>query len=65
MFKNIKNPLVMSVAGAVACILQVIGLIRYTGRLPEDYVGIGLFSITAVAFAVVSIGCFIQWQKQR
>jgi len=64
MFKSIKNPLTMSVAGAVACVLQVIGLIRYIGRLPEDYVGIGLFSFTAVAFAVVSIGYFIQWRKQ-
>ena len=54
----------MSVAGAVACVLQVIGFIRYIGRLPEDYVGIGLFSFTAVAFAVVSIGYFIQWRKQ-
>ena len=64
MFKSVKNPLIMSVAAAVACILQVIGLIRYIGRLPEDYVGIGLFSFTAVAFAIVSIGFFIQWQKQ-
>lgn len=64
MFKSIKNPLLMSVSAAVACILQVIGLIRYIGRLPQDYVGIGLFSFTAVAFAIVSIGFFIQWKKQ-
>jgi len=63
-FKSVKNPLIMSVAAAVACILQIIGLIRYIGRLPEDYVGIGLFSFTAVAFAIVSIGFFIQWRKQ-
>lgn len=64
MFKSKKNPLIMSVAGSVACILQIIGLIRYVGRLPEDYVGIILFSITAVLFAIVSIGFFIQWRKQ-
>ena len=64
MFKSVKNPLIMSVAASIACILQIIGLIRYIGRLPEDYVGISLFSITAVAFAIVSIGFFIQWRKQ-
>ena len=64
MFKSIKNPFIMSVSAAVACILQVIGLTRYIGRLPQDYVGIGLFSFTAVAFAIVTIGFFIQWKKQ-
>ena len=64
MFKSVKNPLIMAVAGFIAFILQIIGLIRYIGRLPEGYVGIILFSITAVAFAIVSIGFFIQWRKQ-
>ncbi|MFC1957532.1 hypothetical protein ACFLX0_01785 [Chloroflexota bacterium] len=64
MFKSVKNPLIMSVAAAVACILQVIGLVRYIGRLPEDCIGIGLFSFTAIAFAIVSIGFLIQWRKQ-
>ena len=64
MFRSAKNPLVMSVAGSVACILQVIGLIRYVGRVPEDYIVISLFSFTAVIFAIVSIGFFIQWRKQ-
>ena len=64
MFKAVKNPLIMSVAAAVACILQIIGLIRYINRLPEDCVGIGLFSFTAIAFAIVSIGFFMQWRKR-
>ncbi len=64
MFKSVKNPLIMSLAAAVACIFQVIGLIRYIGRLPEDYVGIGLFSFTAVTFAIVPIGFSTQWQKR-
>lgn len=64
MFKRDKNLLIMSIAAKVACLLQVIGLIRYIDRLPEDYVGIGLFSFTAVAFAIVAIGFFIQWQKR-
>ena len=65
MSKNIKNPLIWSVAAAIACILQIVGLIRYIGRLPEDYIGITLFSLTAIAFAFVSIGAFIQWQKLK
>jgi len=64
MFKRDKTPLFISVVAAVACILQVIGLIRYISRLPQDYIGIGLFSFTAVAFAIISIGFFIQWQKR-
>ena len=64
MFRSFKNPLIMSMAAAIACILQIIGLYRYVGRLPEDCVGITLFSITAIAFAIVSIGCFIQWRKK-
>ena len=64
MFKSIRNPLIMSIAAAVACILQIVGLYRYIGRLPEDCIGITLFSITAVIFAIVSIGFFIQWRKQ-
>ena len=64
MFKTLKNPLTISVAALIACILQVIGLIRYMGRLPEDYVGIALFSITAIAFAFVSLGFYLEYRKQ-
>ncbi len=47
-------------AAAIAAILQMVGLIRYIGRLPEDWIGITLYTITLIAFIAVSIGSFIQ-----
>ena len=35
--------LLAAVAAAASCVLQIIGLSRYLGRLPEDPVGIGLY----------------------
>ena len=45
---------------AVAAIFQIIGLVRYVNRLPDDWIGITLYAITLVAFVLVSIGSFIQ-----
>ena len=45
---------------AVAAICQIIGLVRYINRLPDDWIGITLYAITLVAFVLVSIGSFIQ-----
>ncbi len=49
----------------IACILQAIALARYVGRLPDDWVGIGLYSAALVGFAVAAIGFFIQWQSEK
>lgn len=43
----------------VAATLQTVGLIRYIQRLPGDWVGITLYTITLIAFIVVGIGSFI------
>jgi len=50
---------------AIACILQAIALARYVGRLPDDWVGIGLYSAALVGFVVAAIGFFIRWQSER
>jgi len=47
-------------SGAIAATLQTVGLIRYIQRLPEDWVGITLYTITLIAFIAVSIGSFVQ-----
>ena len=39
--------------------------INYFGRLPYDWVGIGLSIVTIVAFAIGVIGFYIQWRKQK
>jgi len=54
-----------AVALIIACILQIIGLSRYVGRLPEDWVGIVIYTVTVVAFGLAAIGFFIQWKKEK
>ena len=60
-----KKLLIVAVSAAVACVLQLIGLILYLGRLLGDRVGIGLYSVTIIAFALVAFGFFIQWKKAK
>jgi hypothetical protein len=60
-----KALLIASLATALAFVFQVIGLIRYIGRLPDDRVGIILYSITIIALACVSLGFLIQWNRQK
>lgn len=68
--KTMKKPksrsfLITSVAAAIACILQVFALIRYVGRLPDDWIGIVIYSVTVVAFALAAIGFYIRWNKEK
>lgn len=55
---------IASAIAVIACVVQIIGLLRYVDRLPEDWVGIGLYMIIIVAFALVAFGFYIQSQKQ-
>lgn len=51
-------------AGAVlAGLFQVIGLIRYVGRLPEDWVGISLYVVSIAAFALLALGFYLQHRR--
>lgn len=49
----------------VGFILQAIGTARYVSRLPSDWVGIGLYIVTTVSFAIVAIGFYAGWMKER
>ena len=60
-----KNMLIGAVANAVACLLQIVGLVRYVGRLPDDRVGIGLYAATAIAFALGAFGFYARWKKGK
>ena len=57
--------LTVAISAIVACILQIIGLIRYLIRLPEDWVGIVLYIATIIAFALIAVGFYIQWRQQK
>ena len=60
-----KGLLIATVCSAIACLLQIILLLRYLDRLPDDWVGIGLYAAAIVAFAIGAIGFYIQWRKQK
>jgi len=55
-----KGLLVAAACSAVACLLQVVGFVRYLGRLPDDWLGIGLYVVTIAAFALGAIGFYVQ-----
>lgn len=50
---------------AICAILQVFVIYRYITRLPDDTIGIILYVITAVCFAVASIGFLINSKKEK
>jgi len=51
-------------SAVIAATLQLVGLIRYIQRLPQDWVGITLYTITLIAFIAISIGSFIQAREK-
>jgi hypothetical protein len=65
---NVKNPrgyLVAALCSGFAFVLQGIGTVRYVSRLPDDGVGIGLYLITTVLFAVTAVGFYSKWIADR
>jgi uncharacterized membrane protein YhhN len=63
--RSSRTTFLVGVLSAVACLLQITGLIRYLDRLPDDRLGISLYIITIVAFALVSIEHLARWHKER
>ena len=57
--------LVLAFVASVASVLQAVGLARYAGRLPDDWVGIGLYAATLFFFAVAAFGFSVNWAKER
>jgi len=62
--KDARRFRLMGWSGAIAATLQTVGLIRYVSRLPDDWIGITLYTITLIAFIAVSIGSFIQARQK-
>ena len=59
-----KNMLFGAAASAVACLLQIVGLVRYVGRLPDDWLGIALYAVSAIAFAAGALGFYVRWRRE-
>jgi hypothetical protein len=41
-----------------AGLLQIFGLIRHVERLPEDWIGIGIYIVSIIAFAIASLAFY-------
>jgi len=57
--------LIGAICFSIGFIFQLYGTIRYIGRLPEDYIGIVIYSATTVFFAIAAIGFFINYRKNK
>jgi len=60
-----KGLVIAAIFSVVACLFQIIGLVRYLSRLPDDWIGIALYIVTIVAFLLGAVGFYIQWRKQE
>lgn len=49
----------------LAALLQTIGLVRYLGRLPDDWIGIGLYIAVIAGCATAAAGFYLEWRRQR
>ena len=63
--RSSRSTLVFAATTAVACLLQIVGLIRHVSRLPEDWIGIGLYATTIAALAAGALGFYARWRKDK
>ena len=50
---------------SIGTIFQIYGTIRYYGRLPDDMIGIGIYTLSTILFGIVAFGFFINWKKEK
>ena len=54
-----------TVFAATAFILEAVGAARYVSRLPDDWVGVGLYTTASLLFAIATFGFYIKWMQER
>ena len=57
--------LIGAILMSIGAIFQLYGAIRYYSRLPDDMIGVGIYSLSTRLFAVVAFGFFINWRKGK
>ena len=57
--------LIGAILMTLGTILQLYGTFRYYDRLPDDMIGIGIYSLSTILFAIVAFGFFINWRKGK
>jgi hypothetical protein len=60
-----SNWLIGAILFSICTIFQLYGTIRYYGRLPEDLIGIGIYTLSTILFVIVTFGFFINWRKEK
>lgn len=63
--RGMKSWLFASIAAGIAAIFQIYALIRYIGRLPDDWFGILLYVVTILAFLAGAFGFYLQWRQSK
>jgi uncharacterized membrane protein SpoIIM required for sporulation len=63
--KRSSSWLLVAVLLTIAAILEGIGSARYVSRLPDDWVGIGLYVAASALFAIAAFGFYIKWAQER
>lgn len=66
MNKTSSNPFrAVNIFMAIMAVLQIFGLVRYLDRLPEDWIGIGLYIVTIIAFVIASFGFYAKGRMEK
>ncbi len=63
--RKAKIWLVTAMVLTIAAFFQLIGACRYVERMPDDYVGIGLYVVILVFLTIAALGFFIEWAKEE
>lgn len=63
--KESRHALIMAMALTIACILQLYGTLRYVNRLPDDTVGVTLYIVVTILFAILATVHFFRWGKLK
>ena len=63
--RKAKSLLATAMVLTGAAFLQLIGACRYVERMPDDYVGIGLYVAILAFLTIAALGFFMEWAKVK
>lgn len=49
----------------ICFLIQFIGTIRYYYRMPNDLIGLTIYTVTIIFFAISSFGFYINYKKEK
>jgi len=64
--RSLAESWVLPVSSGICAVLFAIGLARYATRLPHDWVGIALYAVATVAFAInAAVFTYAKWLREQ